>query len=382
MNLEELVRGSIDHGVDSLPKRDPDPDLLATRKRRSAVVRIALPALAAAAVIAVVGVVAVDKLGSSGDESSVATGDHTAAYMSWSGKVHLDGRTYKAKHAKGDAFEVNTITDAGFIYTGGDGYPYLLRRDGTELRIGASTNPGNAKNTVTTMAGSADHRYAAWATQGREELRVSLFDSQAGKVVAQRSIDCGSILPGGQCDDYYATVVADGVVYLDGASKGRPVSAAWNPALPASQQVYRVTDPGTHVTAVAAKTVMVTGDGTVYDRSGEPLGDDWTIVRTERRVDESDPYTLTADGRWYFVVGGKEETASEDMSYAVDSTTGERVELVANTGGVQIDDDGSVLVMTNGNNSTDRNLLDCALPSGECATVVEDVGESDELIGE
>lgn len=384
MNIEELVRESLDRGVETLPRGVPDPDRITKRGRRRAAVRVAVPAVAAVAVIAAVSVVAVDRFGS--DEPPVAGTDDPATYMSWSGEVHIDARTYHAQHAKGDAFEVNAMTAAGFVYLGGDDYPYLIGRDGAERRIGDSTNPGNAKSNVTTMAGSADQRYAAWASPGSGELRVSLFDAAAGKVVEHRSIDCGAILSGnGLCQEYSVTAVADGVVYLDGVSQGRMVSLAWDPSLPASEQVYRTTDPGTTVSAVAAKTVLVTGDGAVYDRFGEPVGDDWTIVRTERMDDESDPYTLstlTADGRWYFVVGGMEETAGEGTSYAVDSTTGERVELVPNTDGVRIDDDGSVLVLTNGNNSTDQDILDCALPSGECTTVVEDVGENDALIGE
>lgn len=383
MNIEDLVRDSIDHGVDSLPKRAPDPELLGARTRRSAAIRIALPALAAIAVIAIVSVFAVDKLGSS--EPAVTGTDDPVSYMSWPGKVHLDGQTYKAPHAKGDAFAVNTLTDAGFIYKGGDDNVYLIGSDGEERRL-AATNPENLKRSFTTLAGSADQRYAAWATQERGQLRLSLFDAQAGRVVAHRSVDCGSItLGGGTCSEYNVTAVADGIVYLSPWATGRAVSVAWNPSLPASQQVYRVTESGTNVTAVAAKTVMVTGKGSVYDRTGAPLGDDWTIVRSKRGIDENGPSTvptLTPDGRWYFVVGGKEESAREDTSYAVDTTTDERVELVPNTGEIQIDDDGSVLIMTNGNGGTDLDILDCALPSGECTTAVEDIDlENDALIG-
>lgn len=385
MNLDELVRESIDHGVDSLPKAPPAPTRIRARARRSATVRIALPAVAAAGVIVAVGFVGVDQLGSDDGGAPAATDDRTAAYMTWPDKVHLDGQTYKARHGKGDTLETSAMTAAGFVYIGTDDYPYLIDRTGTERRIGPSTNPESAKNAWSSIAGSADHRYAAWASSVRGDLRVSLFDAEAGRVVAHRSIDCDALLPGGGGCDYQTTAVADGVVYLADMWTRRPVSVAWDPTLPASQQVYRVTDTGTYVTAVAAKTVIAAGNGTVYDSSGEPLGDDWTIVRAPGLFDEEEPSTLstlTADGRWYFVVDGKEESPSEDTLTAVDAKTGESVDLVPSAGDVGIDDDGSVLVMTNGNGGTDLDLLDCALPSGECTTAVEDISRNDALVGD
>ena len=152
------------------------------------------------------------------------------------------------------------------------------------------------------------------------------------------------------------------------------------PTLELSDQVYRVTEPGTELTAAAAKTVLVSGKGAVYDHDGDPVGDDWTVVRVERYG--SDLTTaLTADGRWRFTYSGKEESASEDTLNAVDVHTGDSVDLVAAVGDVRADDDGSILVMTNGNGGTDRALLDCALLSGKCSTVVDDIGGAADFAG-
>ncbi|MDN5855714.1 MAG: hypothetical protein L0K86_23305 [Actinomycetia bacterium] len=372
MNIGELVRESIEYGVDSLPKGEPQP--VGTRSRRWATPRVALPAIVAAGVIAAVSVVAVDQFGS--DEvagPTVGATDDGADYITWSKRVHLDGHTYKAKHAGGETLGMSALTSAGFIYFGSDNLPHLIDRDGVERSIG---DPGK----VWSMAGSADHRYAAWTTNVRRgRLTVSLFDAEAGKVTAQRTIDCGSRVPDvNQCE--YATVVADGVVYLTATSKQGPATVGWDPSLPKPDQVYQVTDPGTQLTGAAAKTVLVTGKGAVYDRDGDPVGDDWTVVPV--KFDGSDVTTvLTANGRWRFTFSGEGVTPSEDTLSAVNIDTGESVELVAPAYDVRIDDDGSVLVMTSGNNSTDQAIFDCVLPSGECSTVVDDIGRSDAFAG-
>lgn len=371
MNIDELVRESIEYGVDSLPKSEPQPVRARSRARRWATLRVALPAIAAAGLIAAVSVVAVDQLGS--DEPTVGATDDGADYITWPNRVHIDGHTYKAKHAGGESLGMSALTSAGFVYFGSDGVPYLIDRDGAERSIGASGK-------VWSMAGSADHRYAAWTSNVRRGgLTVSLFDAEAGEVIAQRTIDCGSRVPDvNQCE--YATVVADGVVYLTATSNQAPLTVGWDPSLPKPDQVYQATEPGTQLTAAAAKTMLVSGEGAVYDHDGDPVGDNWTVVP----LNTSGPditTILTADGRWRFTFSGEEETSSENTLSAVDVHTGDSVELVAPAGDVRIDDDGSVLVMTNGNNSTDQAIVDCVLPSGECATAVDDIGPSDAFAG-
>ncbi|UPK74510.1 hypothetical protein MU582_19040 [Nocardioidaceae bacterium SCSIO 66511] len=380
MNIDELVRESLNHGVDSLPKSEPEPVRVRARVRRRAKARIFLPAIAAAGVIAAVSVFAVDPFGSDAPvEPTVGTADDVATYITYPNRVHLDGHTYKAGHARGDTLEASTVTSAGFVYIGSDDFPYLIDRHGTEARIGESTNPNDSDKAWQSLAGSADHRYAAWASDTGGEFSVSLFDAELGDVVARRNIDCGSVVPDdGRCG--YVTAVADGVVYLTANSKQGPLTVGWDPSLPSADQVYPVTEPGTQVTTTAAKTMLVAGKGDVYDHDGEPIGADWTVVPVKLYGSDLTS-VVTADGRWRFTFSGKEETQSEDTLSAVNVHTGESVELAASVGNARIDDDGSVLVMTNGNGGKARRLMDCVLPSGKCSTVVDDLGQSSDFAG-
>lgn len=367
----ELLRDSIDRATGD-PVTPPDIERLKRRGHRRSTARAGIASLTTLGVVAVGGYVVQAVMGdvTSGEVAASNRHGSTMTYISWPDQVHINGKTITVDHAGDEALGMSAATEAGFVYIGSDDHPYLVEASGTEHRIGDSTNPQDEPGATTSLSGSADARYAAWESLDDGQFAVSLFDAEVGRVVARRAIDCGAVVSGSATCDF-VMAVSDGIVYLTATSGDAWFTIAWDPSLPRSEQVYRVTDPWTQVTAAAARTVMVDGSGPVYGRSGEPLSPDWDVVRVNGGglVHRT---ALTIDGRWYFRFSGAEESPSEGTLSAVDVSTGRSVELVSGAHDVRMDDDGSVLVLTgDGDDPAGQSIFDCAIPSGECAAVIE-----------
>lgn len=369
MNIDDLIKDSIDATTrGEVPA--PDLDRLHRHGRRRTNVRVGLVAAATVAVVAA-GTYAVQPVGEpSAPEAmpasirqqgpvAVVDKDGTAVYMA--------GKTLRAAHADHGVFP-SAATEAGLVYLGDGPAAYLLAADGTERRLGPALGRDDGDDRwQASVAADSVGRYAAWPSFVDDKPMLNLFDSRSPHAVERIRVDLSDMV-GGEPLGAAAVLVRRGVVYVEVSTDSSLDTAtiAWDPTLPKGREVYRVTKPGTTVTDIESKTVLVKGGGPVLDSSGEPLDDTWTIHRVGGEMNTAD---LTTSGDWLVA------SNSDDGLWATNLESGRRVEfaLPAQVIAVRPDDDDSMLVVsglvTQSPAIQDPTLLDCDIQSGTCTEV-------------
>lgn len=304
-------------------------------------------------------------------------GGHSAAYLADTETgfaLHWGDRAIPADHAT--SAQMPAMTKAGLVYLGDDGTPYLLDRNGDETALGDPVGGGRDGWAMVVSDTAGDH--AAWAHYARGELTISRFDARTGEVRTSPTFDCASVAPG--CNYATAQVVSEGVVYLTATARTGDRTIAWDPARPAGERLYPLTDPGTSLAAAGPGQLVLQGSGDAYGGPGQaPLPPSIDVTRLggdESRDALSIP--MSADGRWRvvdpqdFIMDEPDRTTP--IPVALNVVTGRTVAIdVSDVDDVTFDADGSLLVIVK--TEQGQRMDDCDLPSGKCRTVVEHIDD-------
>lgn len=367
MNVDELIRDSID---ESTAGHVPSPDLGAIRRggRVRSALRTGGAALATIGVVAA-GTVAVQSFGGPSEHlpASIRGQGPVAVADDDGNTLYLGDRTLHARHTGRYDMFLSAATEAGVVYLGAGLTPYLIAPDGSERELGAPARLGDRRLWQASIGGDTNGRYAAWPSIEDGTSVLHLFDAESPEALDRTSVDLDALL-GQPTHGAYVSLVRHGVVYVDAyvGAAGRLATVAWDPSLPEGQQVYQVTDPGTHVTALESKTVLKRGPGPVRGPDGEPLDDGWTVLNNRAGALTE---MLSVSGQWRI-------TGNPDGElWAVRVGSGERVDLAVPHQALSYlpDGDGSVLVVS-GLSTQDPEmenpaLQDCDIPSGTCTEI-------------
>ena len=395
MNIDELIKDSIEDAAGQAPP--PDLNRIHSNGRRRSAARVGSAALATLAVVAA-GTYAVQGIGGSGDSDSVpaaiATQGPAMAFATYNPTtVHMAGESVEPGHRT--TLNAATMTSAGVVYISGDsnGTPYLLTASGEEKRIGDSVDPEGKPAWASEVVSDVEGTSAAWQQDvAGPQVRINLFDAGSQKVTASVDLDPAEVA-GDASARIWLQTIHEGVVYGWFERSGeRSQSFAWDPSRPQGEQVYATTDPGTIVAAVGNQRLVLKGTGEVYggpDRA--PVDKSTRVTRLPgKNLDRGvgvKSSTLSPDGDWALVDpdpindsgypsdGGDADSFDEpnaDWS-AMNLDTG-KLYSFGSQGIVNatFDDDGSVLMIEVTPDGGDR-LSDCALPSLQCTTVLDDV---------
>ncbi|UYM06778.1 hypothetical protein [Solicola gregarius] len=394
MNIDELIKESIDDATGPTPT--PDLDRIHRHGRRRSTVRVGAAALATIGVVAA-GTYAVqgidDVNGSDELPASVRTQGPALAFVTYNPtRAHIDGKAVEPDHKGG--LEASALTTAGLVYISGDsnGTPYFKDRSGAEMRLGDPVNPDGAKSWGSEVVADSDRSSAVWSADvAGPEVQLNRFDADAQKVADSVTFDPADVSGMSGTSLIWPSMYYDGVVYADVEAGRFDQTFAWDPSLPEGQQVYAATDPDTVIAAVGNDRLVLKGKGNAYGGpEQQPLDPSTRVTRLPGTLYGGvgvDSSRLSPDGTWALVdpdqandsgypVDGPDADTFNDPSddyAAMNLDTGKQFPL--HSQGIveaRFDDDGSVLIIEVTPDGGDR-LIDCALPSDECATVLDDV---------
>lgn len=373
MNIDELIRDSID---ESTAGGVPAPDLAAIRRagRRRSAVRTGAAAIATLGVVTAGTVAATTIVGSDEPAQASAPAGHSAAYLTDTSDAFVlnwGGHAFESEHAR--AAQMPAMTEAGLVYLGDDGTPYLIDRSGDETKLGV---PVGDHDGWADVASDTIGDHAAWARYSGGTTTISRFDAATGDVTTSEPFDCADVVPG--CDYASVQAVSEGTVYVTAYVGTGAGTIAWDPSRPAGERLYPVTDPGTSVAAAGPGQLVLKGTGDAYGGPGRaplpPSTEVTRLGRDESREALSAP--TSADGQWRILDPHRfvmpEPDATHPIPVALNVVTGRTVALdVPDVDDVTFDADGSLLVIVKTDGG--QRMDDCAIPSGTCTTVIEDL---------
>jgi hypothetical protein len=354
MNTEDMVRAAVHEHAGANPPPVDVAGLVRRGRRRRAVTR-AGTALAVAAVVAG-GVVGASAL--TGGDASRGGSDVVGTPHQVDGPAAIAGPSEVFVYADGRIVVDGVVADArarsnlhitrdGVAYTGARLVPHLVTAEGEDVALAPTQPRRDGASYADWVTADPTRPLVAWTEVSPDGSDVVLYDTQAGREVARRSLPCWTNRFGDGCPTAY--VMSDGLVFV---SVWRGISG-WDPlGLTRSPDEYFPID-ATELLQAHARTVMRPSWMQDSTYAGLPPG--WTATQP---VDEN--ALLSFDGDW--LLTGLTVTSVDDPDQHTElDPPGEPVEA-------QFDLDGSVLVVVHVD--AGFQVVDCGF-DGDCAAVSE-----------